>query len=195
MAKKWIEFLPAIERQSIWQILTAKEITRGDILITPDALDNYSTGYAVLTLFDTDYDFDIKSSGIYNILLGTSAMNTRINRIDRIDDKWLVKFTLLDKPYPLVFGMKFLIRLPSPKITVAGGKIVHVGGFKGKKSDIVQIMKHLVEGDAASAIKKYLECFCYIEKENLYQRVLLKEGVLKKYEFVLNMTIISFINR
>jgi len=108
--------------------------------------------------------FDIKSSGIYNILLGTSAMNTRINRIDRIDDKWLVKFTLLDKPYPLVFGMKFLIRLPSPKITVAGGKIVHVGGFKGKKSDIVQIMKHLVEGDAASAIKKYLECFCYIEK-------------------------------
>jgi len=104
--------------------IDSKEITRGDILITSDALDNYSTGYAVLTLFDTDYDFDIKSSGIYNILLGTSAMNTRINRIE---DKWLVKFTLLDKTYPLVFGMKFLIRLPSPKITVAGGNIVYVG--------------------------------------------------------------------
>jgi selenocysteine-specific elongation factor len=111
-------------------------------------------------------------------------MNARINRIDRIDDRWLVKFTLLDKPYPVTSGMKFLIRLPSPKITVAGGNIVYVGGLKGKKPDIVQIMKYLVEGDAASAIKKYLEIFCYIEKENLYQRVLLKEGDLKKYEFV-----------
>lgn len=164
--------------------IDSKEIIRGDILITPAALDNYTTGYAVLKLFDIDYDFDIKSSGIYNILLGTSAMNARINKIDRIDDRWLVKFTLLDKYYPLTSRMKFLIRLPSPKITVAGGDIVFVGELKGRKPDIVQIMGYLVEGDVRSAIKKYLECFYYIEKENLYQKVLLKEGDLKKYGFV-----------
>jgi selenocysteine-specific elongation factor len=155
------------------------DIHRGYLITDCIDIDNYIVIYGVIDIFDTGFDIKLKHGGEYFILVGTTL---RHGKIYFITEKF-VKVVFTEK-YPFMPKMKMLIRLPNPKITVAGITILFVDDLKMKKGDLLQFLEIMTEtGTNVEGLKYYLEKFHSMNKKELYQKFLVKFSSLSD-EFV-----------
>ncbi|MCX8084001.1 MAG: selenocysteine-specific translation elongation factor [Calditerrivibrio sp.] len=154
------------------------ELDRGDIVTSLMSLENYSEAFARIDYFDTGLVFNVKHGGEYQILIGTADMVGRLYVLERFESAVWVR-VVFRKDYPLICGAKFLLRIPNPKMTVAGGKILFSGTFKGKKSELKEMLKAMEEKRWIDAISIYLKSNTYLEINTVFQRFLLSNDQLE----------------
>lgn len=143
-------------------------ISRGDLVTDNEDLVNYNVIYGEIDYFDTGSDFKLKHGGEYTFLVGTAV---KIGRLYFINDRY-VRVVFHDG-YPFLSEMKMLIRIPSPKITVAGIRITFVDDVRMKKSEILDFLD-IISHNKFDALKFYLKRYIAIPKNQIYQKFLVR---------------------
>jgi len=157
------------------QNLGKEEVDRGDIITKGEVLQNFNAVYGEITHFDTGFEIKLKHGGEYTFLIGTAV---RSGRIYFINEKY-IRVTFKDG-YPFLPEMKMLIRLPNPKITVAGVKILFVGEVRWSKSRLIDYLTSLSIYGVRKGLFDYLQNNISLHQDELYQKFLLHLKDLSK---------------
>ncbi len=136
--------------------VTVSDISRGDVVTMPGAL-------VPTTLLDlkmrlvTDAPHALEQNHALDLFVGATEVGCHITLLDRDvlrpgEDGWVQ--LRLDRPIAAARGDRTIVRVPSPSVTVGGGRIVdpHPRRHRRFRSDVMQQLETLSRGTPAELL-------------------------------------------
>jgi selenocysteine-specific elongation factor len=136
--------------------LAVEDLTRGDVLTTPNWLTPTRLIDAQLRLI-ADAPLALEQNDEVGFFTGSSETLARVTllndqRIEPGDDSW-VQFRF-PEPIAVVKGDRFIIRQPSPSLTIGGGVVIdpHPRRHRRFRSDVIDSLEVLAAGTPAEVV-------------------------------------------
>ncbi len=142
--------------------VSTDQVQRGDVVTTPGWL-RPTTLVDCYLRYLADAPAPLKHNALVDLFCGAAETPTWVRLLDKEvlapgDEGWVQ--LRLARPVPLVKGDRFIIRQPSPSVTIGGGKVINP--FPGRRyrrfrAEVIERLQTLAHGTPAEILLQDLE--------------------------------------
>ncbi len=142
--------------------VSTDQVQRGDVVTTPGWL-RPTTLVDCYLRYLADAPAPLKHNALVDLFSGAAETPTWVRLLDKEvlapgDEGWVQ--LRLARPVPLVKGDRFIIRQPSPSVTIGGGKVINP--FPGRRyrrfrAEVIERLQTLAHGTPAEILLQDLE--------------------------------------
>ena len=158
--QKLTEVLPGNRAAVNLASLGVEDVHRGDVLAAPGALQP-SLRLDVRLLLLPDAPLILEQNVEVDFFSGAAEVSARLTLLDRDrlepgDEGWVQ--VRLRQPLALVKGDRFIVRRPSPSVTIGGGEVVDAVPARHRRfrPDVLAVLETLSAGDPADIVLQHL---------------------------------------